>query len=35
MLDTLAERLAQAEPETRGDTVTDVKAQAMVDILAI
>ena len=34
MLDTLAERLAQAEPETRGDTVTDVKAQTIVDILA-
>ena len=30
----VAERLAQVEPKTRSDTVTDVKAEERVDILA-
>jgi len=34
LLDTLAQRLAQVEPETRSETVTDVKTEAIVDFLA-
>jgi len=30
----LAERLKQVEPQTRSDTVSDVKAKDIVDILA-
>lgn len=32
MLDTLAEKLAKVLPETRSDTLTDVKAEEIVDI---
>ena len=34
LLDTLAEKLAQEEPETRSDKLTNVIAEAIVDILA-
>ena len=32
MLDTLAEKLAKVLPETRSDTLTDIKAEEIVDI---
>ena len=35
LLYTLAERLAQVQLKTRSETMTDVKAEAIVNILAI
>ena len=33
-VETVAERVAQVPPETRRDTITNKKAEAIVDILA-